>query len=267
MTKIKIWLVLILLWVVIGSTYITIKIAIDTIPPFLMSGIRYASSGALLILVYILVPSQNDNYWTNRNKNAQVSCRIKLVSILNKRQWKNATISGCALIIGGQGLLTWGEQYLSSSVTALLFSTVPIWVLLLGKVLYKENLNKFTVLGVITGTIGFIILIFHSLVTQFVGIDSTNSKFELVGITTLVIAAIIWSIGSLYSSKADLPANVLVSTGMMLFVGGFFLIVLSIATGELQNFHISEISRPSMTSLFYLITVGTAGWVRVFLDS
>src|SRR5262245_24907766 len=91
-------------------------------------------------------------------KNAPVSHRYKLVSILNKRQWKEATIIGCALVLGGQGLLAWREQYLSSNVTALLFSTVPIWVLLLGKTVYGEKLKKLTVLGVITGTIGFVIL-------------------------------------------------------------------------------------------------------------
>jgi drug/metabolite transporter (DMT)-like permease len=155
MAKLKVGMVLILLWVIIGSTYITIKIAIDTIPPFLMSGIRYMSSGVLLIIIYILIPSHNNSYYTNQNQHTQISLRIKLVSILNKRQWKEATIIGCALILGGQGLLTWGEQYLSSSVTALLFSTVPIWVLLLGKILYREKLKKFTVVGVITGTIGF----------------------------------------------------------------------------------------------------------------
>ena len=163
MAKLKVWLVLILLWVIIGSTYITIKIAIDTIPPFLMSGIRYVSSGVLLILVAILIPSQNNNHAINRNQNAQVSHRHTLVSLLKKRQWKEATMIACALILGGQGLLAWGEQYLSSSVTALLFSTVPIWVLLLGKIVYRDKLKKFTVLGVITGTVGFVILIFPSL--------------------------------------------------------------------------------------------------------
>ena len=146
-------------------------------------------------------------YGTNRNQNAQVSHRCKLVSILNKRQWKEATIIGCALILGGQGLLAWGEQYLSSSVTALLFSTVPIWVLLLGKIVYREKLKKFTVLGVITGTVGFVILIFPSLGAQFVEIDTSNMKFEFVGIIALAIVAISWSVGSLYSSKADLPTN------------------------------------------------------------
>src|SRR5215813_14176601 len=261
MAKLKIWLVLILLWVIIGSTYIAIKIAIDTIPPFLMSGIRYISSGRLLIPVYILIPSQNNRDGTNRNQNAQVSHRCKLVSILNKRQWKEATIIGCALILGGQGLLTWGEQYLSSNVTALLFSTVPIWVLLLGKTVYGEKLKRLTVLGVITGTVGFVILIFPSVTVE---IGTSNMKFEFVGIIALAIAAISWSVGSLYSSKADLPTNVLISTSMMLFVGGIFLIVLSIVLGELQNFHVSAISMPSMTSLLYLITVGSAGWAGFF---
>jgi len=264
MAKLKVWLVLILLWVIIGSTYIAIKIAIDTIPPLLMSGIRYVSSGTLLILVYILVPSQNNRRGTNQNQNVQVSHRCKLVSMLNKRQWKEATIIGCALILGGQGLLAWGEQYLSSNVTALLFSTVPIWVLLLGKTLYREKLKKFTVLGVITGTVGFVVLIFPSLAAQFLEIDTSNMKFEFVGIIALAIAAIIWSVGSLYSSKADLPTNALISTGMMLFVGGIFLIVLSIAIGELQNFHVSAISMSSMISLLYLVTVGSVGWAGFF---
>jgi drug/metabolite transporter (DMT)-like permease len=122
MAKLKVWLVLILLWVIIGSTYVTIKVAIDTIPPFLMSGIRYVSSGMLLILVAILIPSQNNNHEANRNQNGQVSHRYTLVSLLNKRQWKQATIIACALILSGQGLLAWGEQYLSSSVSLYLIT-------------------------------------------------------------------------------------------------------------------------------------------------
>ena len=111
---------------------------------------------------------------------------------------------------------------------------------------------------------GFVILIFPSMAAQFVEIDTSNMKFEFVGIISLVIAAISWSVGLLYSSKTDLPTNILISTGMMLFVGGIFLILLSIAIGELQNFHVSAISLSSMTSLLYLITVGSAGWTGFF---
>jgi len=149
MAKLKVWLILILLWVIIGSTYITIKIAIDTIPPLLMSGIGCVSSGVLLLLIYIMLPSQNNNYQTKWNQNTEVSRRIKLVSILNKRQWKEATIIGAALILGRQRLLTWGEQYLSSSVTALLFFTIPIGILILGRIPYGDGLKRFSVLGVI----------------------------------------------------------------------------------------------------------------------
>jgi drug/metabolite transporter (DMT)-like permease len=99
---------------------------------------------------------------------------------------------------------------------------------------------------VITGTVGFVILIFPSVAAQFVEIHTSNMKLQLVGVIALAIAAISWSVGSLYSSKADLPTNVLISTGMMLFVGGIFLIVLSVAIVELQNFHVSAISMPSM---------------------
>jgi drug/metabolite transporter (DMT)-like permease len=229
-----------------------------------MSGIRYVLSGGLLLLVYILIPSQNNNSLTNQNQNTTTGRWSKLESLLDKRQWKEATIIGAALILGGQGVLTWGEQFLSSSVTALLFSTVPIWVLLLGKILYKEKLKKLTVLGVIVGSIGFVVLILPSLAAQFLEMNSPSTKFELAGIFALTIAALSWSVGSLYSSKANLPINVLVSTGMMLFVGGFFLIALSFSTGELLNFHLSSISLESMTSLLYLITVGSAGWAGFF---
>ena len=83
---------------------------------------------------------------------------------------------------------------------------------------------------------GFVILIFPSMGAQFVEIDTSNMKFEFVGIISLVIAEISWSVGSLYSSKADLPTNILISTGMMLFVGGIFLILLSIAIVETTEF-------------------------------
>lgn len=264
MTDLKVWLVLIMLWVVIGSTYIGIKISIDTIPPFLMSGTRYALSGGLLILLYLLIPSKGNKTESELYQGQEIRNRPKAVHLLNKKQWMEASIIGGALILGGQGLLTWGEQYLSSSFTALLFSTIPIWILLLGKLLYKEKLKKFTILGVALGSIGFIVLISPTLVAQVVQVHSSNTKFEFAGIVALIVAALSWSGGSLYSSKADLPDNILISTGMMLFVGGLLLLILSIATGELQKFHGDIISRNSFIALIYLTTVGSAGWAGFF---
>jgi len=120
-----------------------------------------------------------------------------------------------------------------------------------------------TVLGVLIGTIGLVLLIFPFLSAQIL-LDSPNTKFEFVGIMALILAALSWSGGSLYSAKADLSNNVFISTGMMLFVGGCFLIALSIGTGELRDFHESTISMESMSALFYLITVGSAGWAGFY---
>ena len=107
----------------------------------------------------------------------------------------------------------------------------------MGKYYTEKRLKKFTVLGVIIGTVGFVILIFPSLAAQFVEIDSPNAKFEFVGIIALVIVQSTWQSDRCIHIKQISLFNVFISTGMMLFVGGFFLIVLSIATGELQNFH------------------------------
>ena len=89
--------------------------------------------------------------------------------IISRKQWKDAIIIGISLIVVGQGLLAYGEQYLSSDITALLFSTVPIWVISIGKFYYNLKLNKYTLLGIIAGSIGLVILIYPSFEAMLFG--------------------------------------------------------------------------------------------------
>ena len=160
--------------------------------------------------------------------------------------------------------MAYGEQYLSSDITALLFSTVPIWVVLIGKFYYNLKLNKHILLGIIAGSIGLVILIYPSFEAMLVG-DQTNAANEnnFLGISILLIAAISWGIGSLYSHKADLPNNILISTGMMLFVGGLFLLGIGMVI-EFNKLDISKFSTSSLLSLIYLIIIGTTGWLGFF---
>ena len=182
----------------------------------------------------------------------------------NRKQWKDAIIIGICLIVIGQGLLAYGEQYLSSDITALLFSTVPIWIILFGKLYYNLKLNKYTLLGIIAGSIGLVILIYPSFeVMLFGGQTSTTNNENFLGISILLIAAISWAIGSLYSHKADLPYNILISTGMMLFVGGLFLLCIGMII-EFNMLDISKFSTSSILSFIYLIIVGTTGWIGFF---
>jgi drug/metabolite transporter (DMT)-like permease len=162
--------------------------------------------------------------------------------------------------------LAYGEQYLSSDITALLFSTVPIWVILIGKFYYNLKLNKYTLLGIIAGSIGLVILIYPSFEAMLFGdqTNTTNNENNFLGISILLIAAISWGIGSLYSHKADLPNNILISTGMMLFVGGLFLLGIDMIIGEFNMLDVSKFSSSSILSLIYLIIVGTTGWLGFF---
>jgi drug/metabolite transporter (DMT)-like permease len=280
----RIWLILISTWIIIASTYLAIKISIDTIPPLLMSGIRYTISGLMLFFIFKIYSLGIFDNKKRKHKTEKIQTSIKkqqqqqqkknknpnLLQIISPRrkQWKDAIIIGISLIVAGQGLLAYGEQYLSSDITALLFSTVPIWVLLIGKFYYNLKLNKYTLLGIIAGSIGLLILIYPSFEDMLFGgqtnsSTNTNNKNNFLGISILLIAAISWAIGSLYSHKADLPNNILISTGMMLFVGGLFLLGIGM-TIEFNTLDVSRVSTSSIFSLLYLIIVGTMGWLGFF---
>ena len=99
---------------------------------------------------------------------------------------EDAIIIGISLIVAGQGLLAYGEQYLSSDITALLFSTVPIWVLLIGKFYYHLKLSKYTLLGIIAGLIGLVILIYPSFEDMLFGVKLTPLLILIRKITFLV---------------------------------------------------------------------------------
>jgi drug/metabolite transporter (DMT)-like permease len=147
-----------------------------------------------------------------------------------------------------------------------LFSTVPIWVILIGKFYYNLKLNKYTLLGIIAGSIGLVILIYPSFEAMLFGdqTNTTNNENNFLGISILLISAISWGIGSLYSHKADLPNNILISTGMMLFVGGLFLLGIGMIIGEFNMLDVSKFSSSSILSLIYLIIIGTTGWLGFF---
>lgn len=267
----KIWLILVFTWIIIASTYLAIKISIDTIPPLLMSGIRYTISGLMLFFIFKIYSleifdrkrKQTELIETSTNQRKKKPDLLQIISF--RKQWKDAIIIGICLIVLGQGLLAYGEQYLSSDITALLFSTVPIWVVLIDKFYYNLKINKHTLLGIIAGSIGLVILIYPSFEAMLFGDQTytTNNENNFLGISILLIAAISWGIGSLYSHKADLPSNILISTGMMLFVGGLFLLGIGMII-EFNKLDVSKFSTSSILSLIYLIIIGTTGWLGFF---
>lgn len=227
----KVWVILVALWIINGSSFLAIKVSIDTIPPLLSAGIRFTISGSILFAAYFFRREYEHEH-----------------DEIGKQQWKDTIILAAALFLGGQGLLTWGSQYLTSGMTGLLNSTIPLWVGIIAFLLYRRGMTKLTVLGLCAGFGGLMLLIGPSL-----GVGALSPA----GVTALILSSLAWAFGSLYSSKAKLPVSILASSGMLMVSGGLMLIIASLALGEFQGLDISQISTRSLIAMIYLIIIIT----------
>jgi drug/metabolite transporter (DMT)-like permease len=134
----KVWITLLALWMINGSSFLAIKIVIDTIPPLLSAGIRFFIAGSILFAAYFFLQKYE-------HKHEQIG----------RRQWKDAAILAFTLFLGGQGLLTWGAQYLSSGITGLLNSTIPLWVVI-AFLIFRKHMTKLIIMGLAAGFGGFL---------------------------------------------------------------------------------------------------------------
>ena len=236
-------LVLATLSILWGSSFIAIKVVIDVVPPLLAFGIRFVIAGIPLLFFYKF-----------KKKNINDSGHISV--IFNKRRWKISLILGSFIILGGQGLLVWGAQYLSSGMTALLNSTIPLWVAIIASITFRQHLTKNMIFGLIAGFSGLIIL-----VNPF----TDNNQLSLVGVISLTLSSILWAIGSLYSTKDKNSENIFASGGMLMIVGGLMLIITSFVIGEFNNLQISKISLNTIFAYLYLIFLCTSvGYAEFF---
>lgn len=175
---------------------------------------------------------------------------------ITRQQWKHSLVLGLTLFVGGQGLLTWGAQYLSSGMTGLLNSTIPLWVAIIGYLIYRERKNiglgqrltKSTIIGLSAGFGGLMLLVAPSIST---------GDLSPVGTAALIGSSIIWAIGSIYSTKANLPVSILASSGMIMITGGLMLTTISFGLGEYRNLDLLQISGSSLTAQIYLILIIT----------
>jgi drug/metabolite transporter (DMT)-like permease len=238
--KVKTLFVLVTLSVLWGSSFLAIKMVIDVIPPLFAFGIRFIIAGLVLLIAYAL--KKNNNKFKN----------------LGKTQWKNSLLLGVSIILGGQGLLVWGAQYLSSGMTALLNSTIPLWVAIFTSTIFKQHPSKTIIVGLVLGFSGLIILI-----NPF--IDNSNSNLNPLGIISLTLSSVFWAVGSLYSSKVVQSSSTFETSGVLLLVGGLMLIIASLVTGEFYNLQISKVSSNVIYAFSYLIFLCTViGYAEFF---
>ncbi|MDF2937033.1 MAG: multidrug transporter [Paenibacillaceae bacterium] len=212
-----------------GGTYLGMKVAIETMPPFLMAGIRFLIAGAVLYVV----------------------ARMKDRTKPSLTEWRNAGIVGAMLLLGGNGIVAWAEQKVPSSIASLLVAAVPLWMIVFNWMGSRKKPNPGIILGVILGLVGIFLLVWQS------GGGTDTHGFDFIGIAALIVASISWSAGSLFSRTAKLPSSPLLSTALQMIVGGLLLLMFSFVLGDWSKLDVAQISLRSYAALGYLIVFGS----------
>jgi len=217
-----------------GSTYLAIKYAIETLPPFLMAGARFVFAGSILLI------------WARFSADYEKP---------KAAHWKMSFIVGTLLLLGGNGGVVFAERYISSSLAALLVATEPFWIVLLSWLWLKGSRpNWKAVLGIAVGFFGVWLLINGQ--TSYA--ETANSgSMQIFATIAIIAAAFSWAIGSIYGLRSPVPKSSLQTAGMQMFSGGLVLLFVSLIAGEWSKFNIAQVSTNSWLGVIYLIIFGS----------
>lgn len=220
-------------YLVWGSTYLFIRFAVETLPPFLMAGARFAVAGAILYL------------WA----------RIRGAPTPARAEFRGAAIAGLFLLLGGNGAVAWAEQRVPSGVTALLVATVPVWMVLLDWLRPRGVRPRAGVFaGLALGLVGLALLVGRG---AFGGGGAGGGGADVVGAAVLVIGSILWATGSLYLRQNPRPSSALVTNAVQMLAGGAALLVVGTLVGEFGRLDLAAASARSLLSLLYLVVAGS----------
>jgi drug/metabolite transporter (DMT)-like permease len=223
----KIIIAFALVYVIWGSTYLAIRYAIGTIPPFLMAGTRFLIAGSALYL------------WQ----------RLRGGSKPTRIQWRNTAIAGGLMLMVGNGLLSWSELRMPSGLAALIVAIVPLWMVLFDWMSGGARPGRNAILGVALGFLGVGIL---------VG-PNGHGGVDPLGAIAVIVASMGWSTGTLFVRRVDMPKSTFLTTGMEMIAGGVINIAVGLMTGEAAQFHLAAVTPASLLGLVYLIVLGS--WV------
>ena len=216
-----------------GSTYLAIKYAIETLPPFLMAGARFLFAGSILIL------------WARLSKDYETP---------QLKHWKTSFIVGTLLLLGGNGGVVLAQHFIPSSLAALLVATEPLWIVVLSWLwLNRGRPNWKVALGLLLGFAGVWMLISGRPSSA----GASGGVGQWIGIIAVIIGAFSWAAGSVYGLRATTPKSSLLTAGMQMIAGSASLLVVGLVRGELSSFDPSAVSSSSLIGLTYLIIFGS----------
>lgn len=215
-----------LVYVVWGSTYLAIRYAVETLPPFSMAAVRFLVAGALLY------------GWA----------RLRGAARPRGAHWGAAAVVGCLLLLGGNGCVVWAEQTIDSSIAALLVTTTSLWMVLLDWILHGRRPGLGVGVGLLAGFGGVALL---------VGPEAWEGEAEWAPSLAVLLGAFLWALGSVFGQRAPRPASPLLGSGMEMLAGGAALLLLGLLVGEPARFSWAEASWASVAGLLYLIVFGS----------
>jgi drug/metabolite transporter (DMT)-like permease len=227
----SLWLNLGIVYVVWGSTYLGIAVAIETMPPFLMASIRFAIAGLLMIALDLL-----------RNPSSR--------RMPTRRQLVDSIIVGALLLGIGNAFVTFGEVSVPSGIAAILIAMMPLWFAVFGWLYFRQKLPRIVVAAIALGFAGTALLVAPT--------GEGANGFDPLGIVILLIAPIGWSHGSLYSAnRAQLPPSPWTASGIQMLAGAGVTLIEAMLIGEPARFHPEQISTESILATAYLVIFGS----------
>lgn len=230
------------IYLVWGSTYLAIKYAVATVPPFFMTGARFLVAGSVLFAWSVFSARRSPSDAVTTSSSAWPAPR---------RQWGEAFFVGALLIVGGTALVGWAERSVPSGIASLILATTPLWMVLLESAIESRRAPTARVLaGVAVGIVGLGILIAPSAGAPGAGVDS-------LGVGALTLASLAWSVGAMYSRRsttASLPPAR--ATGMQMIAGALLSIVGGFALGEHRQLALGSITLVSWLAVAYLVVAG-----------
>lgn len=214
-----------LIW---GSTYLAIRYAVETVPPFLMAGSRYLFAG-LPMLLFLL--------WRGAEKPSWI-------------HWRSGLILGAFMMLGGNGLVSWAEQTVPSSIAAVIVATLPLWMTILDRFFFHgPTLRGGTILGLLLGFGGVALLMAPT--------SDELGRVDPWGGIVLLTAALLWSIGSLLSRRIEQPKSGAMAVTVQMIMGGLALVAAGTLGGEWARLDLAAISARSAWSMAYLTVFGS----------
>ena len=216
-------------YVVWGSTFLAIRYALESLPPFSMMGLRAVAAGGLLYA------------WA----------RLGGAPAPTRDHWRSALVLGGLLFLGGHGTLAWAEQRVPSGTASLLYATVPLWAVLLEWGAPRGSRPAPAIIaGLLLGLAGVALLVGP-------GVRGAGAALDPAGAAAILLGSLLWAAGSIRARRASQPASPFMATSLQLLAGGSLLLIVGLLGGEAQTLGAQEVSWRSIAALVYLVVFGS----------